>query len=174
MCACSVASVVLFFVILWTVAHEAPLAMEFSRQEYWSGGPCPSPGDLLDPEIEPLSLMSPAWTGRFFTTSATWETHFNCFKTVLTAFTMLCNQYHDLIPEFLHHPKQKPQTHYWAGLLTGKDPDAGKDWRQEENGTTENEMIGWHHSLNGREFEQAQGDSEGQRSLTCCSSWGLR
>ena len=48
--------------------------MGFSRQEYWSGLPFPSPGDLPDPGIEPMSLMSPAWAGRFFTTSATWCT----------------------------------------------------------------------------------------------------
>ena len=96
--------------------------MEFSRQEYWSGWPCPSPGDLLDPGIEPMSLMSPAWTGRFFTASTTWETHFNYFKTALTAFTMLCNQYHDLIPEFFHHPKQKPQTHLLSRPIDWKRP----------------------------------------------------
>ena len=45
--------------------------------------------------------------------------------------------------------------------LIGKDPDAGKDWRQEEKGTTEDEMVGWHHRLNGHEFEQAPGDGEG-------------
>ena len=56
--------------------------------------------------------------------------------------------------------------------LTGKDPDVGKDWKQEEKGTTEDSIIGWHHWLNGDEFEQTQGDSEGQRSLECCSSWG--
>ena len=58
----------------WTVACQAPLSMGFfSRQEYWSGLPCPPPGDLPDPRIEPLSLMSPAWADGFFTTSATWE-----------------------------------------------------------------------------------------------------
>ena len=56
--------------------------------------------------------------------------------------------------------------------LIRKDPDAGKDWRQEEKGTTEDEMVGWHHRLNGREFEQALGDGEAQGSLVCCSSWG--
>ena len=56
--------------------------------------------------------------------------------------------------------------------LTGKDPDAGKDWRQEEKGITEDEMIGCHHRLNGHEFEKALGDSEGQGSLACCSPWG--
>ena len=55
--------------------------------------------------------------------------------------------------------------------LTRKDPDAGKDWRQEEKGTTEDEMVGWHHWLNGREFEQASGVGDGQGSLVCCSPW---
>ena len=56
--------------------------------------------------------------------------------------------------------------------LTEKDPDAGKDWRQEEKGKTEDEMVGWHHWLNGHEFEQTPGDGEGQEGLACCSPWG--
>ena len=55
----------------WTLAHQAPLSMEFSRQEYWNGLPLPSPDYLPDPGIEPVSLVSPALAGRFFTTSAT-------------------------------------------------------------------------------------------------------
>ena len=58
--------------------------------------------------------------------------------------------------------------------LIGKDPDAGKDWGQEENGMTEDEMVGWHHQLNGHEFEQTPGDSEGQGSWVCCRPWGHR
>ena len=54
--------------------------------------------------------------------------------------------------------------------LIGKDPDAVKNWRKEK-GTTENEMVEWHHWLNGHEFEQALGDGEGQGSLVCCSPW---
>ena len=60
-------------VTLWTVARQAPLSMGFSRQEYWSGLLCPPPGDLPDPGIEPMSLMSPALAAELFTTSATWE-----------------------------------------------------------------------------------------------------
>ena len=56
--------------------------------------------------------------------------------------------------------------------LIRKDPDAGKDWRQEEKGTTEDEMVGWHHGLNEHKFEQAPGDGEEQGSLACCSPWG--
>ena len=54
--------------------------------------------------------------------------------------------------------------------LIGKDPDAGKDWMQEKG--TEDEMVGWHHRLDGHEFEQAPGNGEGQGSLACCSLWG--
>ena len=61
-----------------------------------------------------------------------------------------------------------PDANSW---LIGKDPDAGKDSGQEK-GTTEDEMVGWHHPLNGHEFEQALGDGEGQGSLACCSPWG--
>ena len=67
MCAKSLSCVQLF-ATLWTVAHRTPLFWGFSRQEYWSQLPCPPPGNLPD-----LSLRSPALTGRFFTTSATWE-----------------------------------------------------------------------------------------------------
>ena len=56
--------------------------------------------------------------------------------------------------------------------LIWKDPDAGKDWRQEENGMSEDEMVGWHHWLNRHEFEQALGVGDGQGSLVCCSPWG--
>ena len=56
--------------------------------------------------------------------------------------------------------------------LIWKDPDAGKDWRLEEKGTTEDEMVGWHHQLNGHKFEQPLGVGDGQGSLECCSPWG--
>ena len=58
-----------------------------------------------------------------------------------------------------------------AHLIHWKDPDAGKDWRWEEKGTTEVEMVGWHHWLNGHEFEQAPGFGDGQGSLVCGSPW---
>ena len=61
-----------------------------------------------------------------------------------------------------------PEAKNW---LVGKDPDAGKDWRQEK-WTTEDEMVGWHHQLDGHEFEQALGVGDGQGSLACCSPWG--
>ena len=63
---------------LWIVPHQAPLSMQFSRQEYWSGLPVPTPRDLPNPRIKPVSLTSPALIGRFFT----WEAHaFICIHT---------------------------------------------------------------------------------------------
>ena len=62
-----------------------------------------------------------------------------------------------------------PDTKNW---LIGKDPDAGEDWRWEEKGMTEDDMVGWHHWLNGHEFEWAPGVGDGQESLVCCSPWG--
>ena len=58
----------LLFVIPWTEAHQAPLSMEFSMQEYWSGLPFPTPGDLSEPGTESVSLVSPALAGGFFAT----------------------------------------------------------------------------------------------------------
>ena len=74
LCVLSCFSHVQLFATPWTVACQAPLSMAFSRQEYWSRSPCPPPGDLPNPGMEPVSLMSPAlphWL--FFTTSTTWE-----------------------------------------------------------------------------------------------------
>ena len=62
----------------------------------------------------------------------------------------------------------------WKNWLTRKDPDTGKDGRQEEKGMKADEMVGCHHRLNGHEFEQAPGDGEGEGSLACCSPWGYK
>ena len=72
-CVLSNFSRVRLFLTPWTAAHQAPLSTGSSRQEYWRGLPRPPPGDLPDPGIKPVSLMSPALAGRFFATSATWE-----------------------------------------------------------------------------------------------------
>ena len=73
-------SYIWLFVTLWTKAYQSPLSLGFPRQEYWSGLLCPPPGDLRHPGIEPQSIMSPALTGRFFTTSATWAVKLSSFK----------------------------------------------------------------------------------------------
>ena len=70
-CTLSGVSRVRLFATPWTAAHQAPLSMGVSKQEYWSGLPCPPAGELPDPGIEPASLTSPALAGGFFTTSTT-------------------------------------------------------------------------------------------------------
>ena len=73
MCVLSSFSHVRLFVTLCTIAHQPPLSIGFSRQEYWSELPCPPPGNLPDPEIKPKSLVSPAMAGGCLTTSDIWE-----------------------------------------------------------------------------------------------------
>ena len=76
MCVLSRFSRVSLFLTPWTAAHQAPLSMGFSRQEYWSGLPCPPPGDLPDLGVKFQSLTSSALSGWFFATSTTWEDPF--------------------------------------------------------------------------------------------------
>ena len=73
---------------LWTVAHQAPLSMGFSRQEYWSGLPCPSPGDLPNAGFKPTS---PAMADGFFTTSASWEVPSVTFSSVQFSCSVVSN-----------------------------------------------------------------------------------
>ena len=77
------------FGTLWTLAHQAPLSMGFSRQEYWSGLPCPLAGDLPNPGTEPEYLLSPTLAGRFFTTGATWEALTSQQRTQNTSFAVI-------------------------------------------------------------------------------------
>ena len=81
-CVLSHFSHVQLFATLWIVVHQAPLSVRFSRQEYWSGLPCPPPRDLLNPGIGPKSLMSPALAAGFFTTSTTWEAQHVTYETL--------------------------------------------------------------------------------------------
>ena len=96
----------------------APLSMGFSRQEYWSGLLCPSPGDLLNPGIKPAFLMSPALVGLFFTISATWEAQFNHhFSSVTQSCSTLCDPMNHSMPGLrVHHQlPESPQTHvHWV------------------------------------------------------------
>ena len=110
-----------------------------------------------------------------------------CFWTVMLVKTLEspldCKEIQPVNPKgnqswiFIGRPDAEAETPIlWPpdvkNWLIEKDPDAGKDWRQEEKGMTEDKMVVWHHWLNGCEFEQAPGDGEGQGSLECCSPWG--
>ena len=112
-----------------------------------------------------------------------------CFWTVVFEETLKCPlDYKEIQPV---HPKgnqswvfigrtdvETETLKFWPpdakSWLIWKDPDVGKDWRQEEKGTTEDEMVWWHHWLNGHEFEQTLGVGDGQASLACCSPWGCK
>ena len=72
---------------------------------------------------------------------------------------------------FIWHFEKAKLLHAKSWLI-GKDSDAGRDWGQEEKGTTEDEMVGWRHRLDGREFDWTLGVGDGQEGLVCCSSWG--
>ena len=94
------------FATLWTAAHQASLSVGFSRQEYWSGLPCSSPGDLPNRGIKPASPVSLALAGRYFTTSATWEAPLNTlgvFKYQLREALILCHlwSYHHKLPDLI-------------------------------------------------------------------------
>ena len=172
--------------------------MGISRQEYWSGLPFPSPGNLPNPRIKPASPALQAYslprsysvspTVGIFTTLANTSTRsvspqlesWLLDRTALDskeikAMNPKGNQLWIFIGRTdaeaealtLRPPDAKSR-------LIGKDPDVGKDWGQEEKEMTEDEMAGWHHQLNGHELEQTLGDSEGQGSLTWCSTWDLK
>ena len=77
--------------ILWTISHQPSLSMRFSRQEYWSGLPCPPPRDLPDPGIESTSLMCRVLAGAFFTISVTWEpTYIYIYTYIYTSESLFC------------------------------------------------------------------------------------
>ena len=85
----------------------------------------------------------------------------------------------EISPEYsLEGLMLKLKLQYFGHLMRrtdiGKDSDAGRDWGQEEKGTTEDELVGWHHRLDGHEFEQALEVGNGQGGLMCCSPWGCK
>ena len=112
-----------------------------------------------------------------------------CFWTVLLEKTLEsplnCKEIQQVHPKrnqswiFIRRTNAEAETLIlWApdekNWLIWKDPDAGKYWRREEKGKTVDEMVGWHHWLNGHKFEQAPGEGDRQGGLVCCSSWGLK
>ena len=173
----------------WTLAHQAPLSIEFSRLEYWSGLPFPTPQHLPDPGIEPVSLCTSCDGRQFCYHCATWEdaTDVDSWTIKSTTELMLsnCGAGEDSREPLKKQGNQTSQSSrksilniHWKHLcwswssnilpdvksqFIGKDPDAGKDWRQEK-GVTEDEMVGWHNWLNGHEFEQTLG-ADGQGGL---------
>ena len=113
-------------------------------------------------------------------TAADWCTDWNCVRSPLA-----CKEIQPVHPKgnqswvFIGRTDFEAETpNLWPldtkSWLIRKDPDAGRDWGQEEKGTTEDEMAGWHHRLDGHEFEQTPGAGDGQGCLACCGSWGRK
>ena len=203
-------------------AHQAPPSLGFSRQEYWSGLPLPSPmhesekwkwsrsvvsNSSWPHGLQPTRLLHP-WDFLRDITLLTkicllkasshvwiWELDYKeswvlkncCFWTVLLKKTLespldykVINPVHPIGNQswiITGRTDAEAETLIlWPcdvkNWFTGKHPDIGQDWRQEEKGMTEDEMVGWHHWLNGHEFEQALGVGARQGSLVCCSPWG--
>ena len=150
--------------------------MGFSRQEYWSGLPFPSP------------VRCESWTIK-----KAEHQRIDAFWTVVLEKTLESQldskEIQPVIPKgnqswiFIGRTDAEAEIPilipiFWSSdaknWLIWKGPGAGKDWRWEEKGMTEDEMVGWHHWLNGHEFEKALGVGEGQGSLACCSPWGCK
>ena len=117
-----------------------------------------------------------------------WEPKNWCFWTVVLktlASPLDCKEIHPVHPKgnqswvFIGRTDFEAETPVlWPphakSWLIGKDPDAGRDWEQEEKGTTEDEMAGWHHRFDGHKFEWTPGVGDGQGILACCDSWGRK
>ena len=123
-CMLSHFSHVWLFVTLWTVACQAPLSMEFPRQEDWSGLPCAPPGDLRDPEIEPESLISPGLAGDFFTTSAASEA---CCCLVAKR-VQLCDPMDCSLPDASVHGILQARVLGWAAISFCRRSSRPRNW----------------------------------------------
>ena len=113
------------FVIPWTAAHQPPLSMEFFRQEYWSGLSCPSPGDLPNSGIKSTTLTSAALTGRFFTTSTTWEVRWG---EVAQSCLTLCDPMDCNLLGFSVHGILQARTLEWVVMPFSRGSSRPRDW----------------------------------------------
>ena len=123
-------------------------------------------------ELDYKESLAPNWCFCTVVLEKTLESPLGC-KEILSILKEISLEY------WLERPMLKLKLQYSSHLMwridsLGKDPDTGKDWTREEKGMTEDEMVGWHHWLDGQEFEQAPEVADGQRSLACCSPWGCK
>ena len=110
------------FATPWSVVPQAPLSMEFFRQEYWSGLPCPPPGDLPNPGIKHMFFVPPALVGGFFTNSATWEAILSSVKEICqvpNAYPVPCLSA-SLVAQLIKNPPAMQET--WVRSLGWEDP----------------------------------------------------
>ena len=163
----------------WTVACQAPLSMRFSRQEYWSGLPFPSPGDLPNPGIEPGSsalqadsLLAEPWEKSPIKKAEcqridafelwSWRRLLRVHWTARRSYQSILKE---ISPEYsLAGLMLRLKLQYFGHLMQSTD----------SLEKTEDGMVGWHHWLDGHGFEEAPGVGDGQGSLACCSPWGYK
>ena len=180
-----------FFVTPWTVSHQAPLPWD-SLGKNTRVGCHPQSGDITLPtKIHLVKAM-------FYSSSHVWMWELDCeesrvqenrcFWTVVLKTLegpLDCKEIQPVHPKgdqswvFIGRTDAEAETPIlWPpdakNWLTRKDPDTGKDWKWEEKGTTEDEMVGWHHRLDGHGFGWTLGVGDGQGSLACCSPWGRK
>ena len=157
------------FVTLWTVAHQAALSWDSLSKNTGVGCQALFQGIFKIQGSNPHPLCH--WQGGSLPLAPPGLSPLDCKE--IKSDNPKANQYWIFIGRtgaeapILWPPDAKSR-------LIWKDPDAGKDWRQEGKRTTEDEMVGWYHWLNGPEFEQALGDDEGRGSLACCGLWGRK
>ena len=133
-------------------------------------------------------VITPSWLSGSWRYKESWALKYWCFLTVVLEKTLEsplnCKEIQAVHPKdqswlFIGRTDVEVETSIlWPpdvkSWLIGKDPDAGKDWGQEEKGTTENEMVGWHHRFNGHGFGWTLWVGDGQGGLECCGSWGCK
>ena len=160
-----------FFATPWTVAYHAPPS-GFPRQEYWSGLPVPSPVWMWELDYkESWTLKN--WCFWTVVLGKILESHLDCKEIQPVhpkgdqSWVFIGRTDVEAATLILWPPDEKS----W---LIWKDPDVGKDWGQEEKGTAEDEIIGWHNWLDGHGFGWTPGVGDGQGGLACCCSWGRK
>ena len=135
-----------------------------------------------------LTFLNPTWTSESSRFTYYWSLAWRILSITLLACEMSaldCKEIQPIHPKgdqswvFIGRTDAKAETPIlWPphakSWLIGKDPVAGRNWGQEEKGTTEDEMAGWHHRLDGHEFEWTLGVGDGQGGLVCCDSWGCK
>ena len=158
-------------VISWPAAYQAPPSMGFSREEYWSGLPLPSPGWMWELDCKE-GWVPENWCFWTMVLEKTLESPLDCKEIQQIHFKDQSWVFFGSNDAKAETPiLWPPHTKSW---LIGKDSDARRDWGQEKKGMTEDEMAGRHHWLDGRESEQTPGVGDGQGGLACCDSWGRK
>ena len=167
-------------------AHDTPPSLGFSRQEHWVG--CHFLLECMKVKSAKVCIVNmifpivmyghESWTIKKVEHQRTDALELWCWRRLLRVPQTARRSNQSILKEInyeysLERLILKLKLQYF-GHLIGKDPEAGKDWRQKEKSMAEDEMLGRHHRLSGHELGQTPGNTKGQRSLVCCSLWGCK